>query len=171
MGRDIWPNLFQNRLFRTVALHQRLSGPRLIGEVRRITTDATPQAIGLAGWWNRAYIRVSAEETMAPLVEHDDREAGIADKELAGLAIGSVDGYVAHPNTVLFVRAGNMNAVGWAAKEKARSKCARMILMRYLFWCVKRGLDVVIFYLRTNRNVTAGAVTRLADGGPGRLGN
>lgn len=130
-----------------------------------ITTDAKPQIIGTVGRENRTYIRVSPEDTMAFWLVHDGGQAGIADKELMALVIGSLDGYADRSNAVLFVRVGNMDAVCWAIKGKGRSKFARMILSTYLLWFVKHGEDVVTFYLRTNQNVTADEVERLADGG------
>ena len=30
-------------------------------------------------------------------------------------------------------------------KRKTRSKVARMLLITFLTWCVKRGVDVVVF--------------------------
>lgn len=44
-----------------------------------------------------------------------------------------------------------------------RSKFAREVLSTFLFWCVKRGVAAIFFYLRENRNITADAVTRLAE--------
>ena len=79
--------------------------------------------------------------------------AGIEDKELMGLSIGSVDGFSAHPDACLSVGIDNMNAARCVAKGKTRSKCARMLLSPFLTWCVKLGAEVVAFYPRTDHKL------------------
>ena len=106
-------------------------GHRVVGEVRRITTDAAPSIIGAVGWNNSAYIIVSEAETMAPFAEEDGRMAGLAAKDLMGLAIGSVAGFAAHPDTVLFVGVDNMNDVCWVVKGKTRRKFDRELLIAF----------------------------------------
>lgn len=77
-----------------------------------------------------------------------------------GLVLGSVTGFAAHPGDVLFIGVGNLNAVAWAIRGKSRGKFAREFLSTFLLWCVYRGIEVIIFYLRTNRNVTSDEITR-----------
>ena len=85
----------------------------------------------------------------------DGLQAGIADKELMGLVLGSVDGFAAHPGTVLFIGVGNLNAAAWVVRGKSRGEFDRKLLGTFLLWCVYHGIEVIIFYLRTNHNVTA----------------
>ena len=116
----VWLSLFSNSLARTLALHRRFSGPRVIEEVSSITTDDTPAIIGMVGWRDRKFLRVKADETMKDYVDDDGLRAGIADKELMGLVIGGVDGFAAHPGAVLFIGVGNLNAVAWVIRGGSR---------------------------------------------------
>ena len=79
--------------------------------VRRIATDATPSIIGSVDWEQGTYLRVPAVETMAAVMEDDVKLAGIADKELMGIASGSLAGFPARPNAVLFIGVDNTNAM------------------------------------------------------------
>ena len=160
------PTLFPNKVTITVALHRRFPGPRVAEEVRRITTDSTPSIIGVVDWYTGTYIRVPAVETMSAIMDEDGELSGIADKELTGRVIGSVAGFAAHPDTVLFVGVDNMNSAFWATRGKTRSKFARLLLIPFLMWCVKRGVEVVVFYIRTNHNITADAIARLGESDP-----
>ena len=135
---NVWPSLCKNSLSRALALHRRFAGPRVIEEVRWITSDATPDVIGAVDWRNSTYIRVDAEETTKDYVGTDGLQAGSADKELTGLVIGRVCGFSAQPGTVLFVGVGNLNAPAWVIKGKARGKFARRLLRTFLPWCVHR---------------------------------
>ena len=47
---DMWPNLFLNKLARTLAMRRRFSGPCVIEEARWLATDAAPKVIGAADW-------------------------------------------------------------------------------------------------------------------------
>ena len=121
---DIWKTLFQNKLSRTLALRRRFPGPMIIDEVSWIATDAAPQAIGASDWRDRTYIRAGAGEIMKDYADADGRQAGIADKEPMGLAIGSVAVFSAQPDTVLFVGVDNLNAVCRIVKGGPRRKFA-----------------------------------------------
>ena len=77
----------KKKLARTVALSRRFSCPRIAGEVRWITNDATPGLIGAFGWGNRTYIRAPAAESTEAFAEDDGRPEIIADKELMCLAL------------------------------------------------------------------------------------
>ena len=101
-----------------------------------ITTDATPSIIGVVGWRERTYIRLDAEETMKEYAEADGLQAGIADKELMGLVLGSVAGFAAHPGDVLFIGVDNLNAVDWVIRGKSRGEFARGLLSTFLLWFV-----------------------------------
>ena len=158
-----WPTLFRNSLSRTVAPHQRFTGPRVLEEVSRITTDATPSVIGVVDWKDRTFIRADAEQMMKFYVDMDGLEAGIADKESMGLVLGSVAGFAAHPGAILFLGIDNLNAVYWVIKGKSRGKFARKLLSNFLLWRVYRGIEVIIFYLRTNHNVKADEITRVGE--------
>ena len=46
----------------------------------------------------------------------DVMQAGIADKELMGRAIGSLAGYSARHNTALFIGVGNLVDMSWVAE-------------------------------------------------------
>ena len=94
---EAWGTLFRNTLHRTIAIRRRFLGPRIQEKVSWATTDATPRIIGVFDWRERTYIRVDAEETMKEYGEADGLQAGIADKELMGLVLGSVAGFSAHP--------------------------------------------------------------------------
>ena len=100
-----------SKLARTVALHRRFSGPRIAEEVRWITADSTTGLIGAVEWKNRTYIRVHTVDTMAFFVEDDGELAGIADKELTCMAIGSLVRFPARPEAVLFVGVDNTDAI------------------------------------------------------------
>ena len=98
-------------------------------------------------------------------MEDDGRLAGISDKELMGLAIGSVAGFPAHAEAVLVNGVDNMNAMWWVARGKTRRKFARRLMSTFFImarqaWCRSSG-----FYLRTNRNVAAYEITRLEETG------
>ena len=125
LGATVWPTLFQNRIVRVVELHRRFAGPRVADEVRWLTTDATPGVIVVVDWKTRTYVRVPVVETTADFDEDDGKLAGISDKELMGLAIGSVAGFAAKPDTVRFIGVDNMNAMRWVARGNTRSKFAR----------------------------------------------
>ena len=56
-----------------------------------------------------------------------------------------------------------MDAMCWVARGNTRSMFARRLLIAYLLWCVKRGVEVAVSYLRTSRNVTADDIARLDD--------
>ena len=114
-------------------------------------------------WKNRTYIRVPEIATVADFVEEDGKLAGIAGKKLMGLVIGIAAGFPAHPDTVLFVGVDNMNATRWVTRGKTRSNVTRMLLSTFSMWCVKHGVEWLVYYLRTNRNVTADEITRLDD--------
>ena len=162
-GEAVWPTLFVNSLPTTLALRRRFSGPRVIEEVSWVTTDAAPELIGSVDWRSRTYIRVNADETTKDYVEQDGPQSGITDKHLMRMAIGGVDGFGAHPGAVLFIGVDNLNAVDWVIEGMARGKFARKLLITFFFWCVQQGIEVVVFYLRTNRNITAGEITRLEE--------
>ena len=133
---EAWSSLYKNTLVRTIAPHRRFSGPRIIEDVRWITTDATPRIIGVVNLRARNYIRVDAEETMNDYVEADGLQAGISNKELTGLVLGSVAGYAAHPGAVLFVGVGNLNDVACVVRGKSRGKAPRKLMITFLLWCV-----------------------------------
>ena len=131
-----WPTLSQNSIERTVALHHRFSGPRIQEEISWITTDAALKVIGVVDWKDRTFIRADADQLMKFYVDKDGLTAGIADKELMGLVLGSVAGFAAHPGTILFLGVDNLNVVYWVAKGKSRGKFARKLLSNFLLWCV-----------------------------------
>ena len=47
--REVRPTLFQNSTDRALALRRRFTGPRIAEEVCWISTDATPDAVGVLG--------------------------------------------------------------------------------------------------------------------------
>ena len=158
-----WPTLFQNSIERTVASHHRFSGPRVQEEMSWLTTDATLNVIGVVDWKNRTFLRADADQLMKFYVDKDGLTAGIADMELMGLVLGGVDGFAAHPGAILFIGVDNLNAVYWVIKGKPRGEFARKLLSNFLLRCVYNGVEVIIFYLRTNHNVTADEITRVEE--------
>ena len=96
-------------------------------------------------------------------VESDGLHARIEDKELMGMAAGSVAGCAAHPDTVLSIGVDNINAVSWVLRGKSRWEFAMELLSAFLMWRAHQWIEVVIFYLRTNHNVKADEVTRMED--------
>ena len=100
---------------------------------------------------------------MADFVVEDGKMAGISDKELMGLVIGSAAGFSAHSDTVLFVGVGNMNAMCWVTRGGTRSKFDRRLMITFLMWRVDKVVEVAVCYLRTNHNVAADEITRLDD--------
>ena len=82
-----------------------------------------------------------------------------------GLVIGSVVGCAARPGTVLFFGADNLDAVALVVRGKSRGKFPRRLLSTFLRWCVQQGIEVVVFYLRTNHNIAADEITRLEEAG------
>ena len=108
LGRDetARPTLFQNTLIRTISIRRRFSAPRVIEEARWITTDATPSIIGAVDWRARTSLRVDAGGTTKDYVDSDGFQDGIADIELMGVVLGSVDGLPAHPRGRLIHRRG-----------------------------------------------------------------
>ena len=165
-GEIARPTLFQNSIERTVALHHRFPGPRVREEKRWLTTDAAPNVIGVVDWENRTFLRADAEHLMKFYVDKDGLTAGIAGKELMGLVLGSVAGFPAHPGAILFIGVDNLNAVYWVIKGKSRGKFARKLLSNFLLRCAYLGIGVIIFYLRTNHNVTADEITRVGEKNP-----
>ena len=67
--------------------------------------------IGSVDFRDKTYIRVDTAEIMKDYADADGRQAGIDDEELMGLAIWSVAGFPAHPDTVLYIGVDNPNAV------------------------------------------------------------
>ena len=160
---EAWPTLFKNSLTRPIAIRRRFSAPRIQEEVSWIATDATPSIIGVVDWRARNYIRADAEETMKDYVEEAGLQSVISDKELMELVLGSVAGFAAHPGAVLFIGVDNVGAPAWAIRGKSRGKFARGLLSTFLLWRLYHGIEVIIFYLRTNHNVTADEIIRLED--------
>ena len=147
------------------------SGPIIQEEISWLTTDATLKVIGVVDWENRTFIRADADQLMKFYIDKDGMTPGIADKELVGLVLGGVAGYAAHPGTILFLGVDSLNAVYWVIKGKSRGKFARKLLSNFLLWCVYNGIEVIIFYLRTNRNVTADEITRVEENALVNWGN
>ena len=67
------------------------------------------------------------------------------------------------PDTVLFVGVDNTNAMLWVTRGETWSKFERRLLITFSMWFVKNGVEVAVFYLRTNHNAAADEVTRLDD--------
>ena len=161
-------NAARNNLSRTVAIRRLFSARMVWGEVRRATTDPTPHVVGAAEWGGRKYMRAAAEELMATFVAEGGRREGIADKELAGLAIGRLAGFPGQSDAVLVAGVDNKSAVCWLVKGRSRSKFARNFLSTFLFWWVKHGSGGVIFYLENIHIITDGDVAKMGDGGSPR---
>ena len=98
---------------------------------------------------------------MQDFPDPDGRHPGIADKELMGPIAGIAAGHSARPGLVLFVGVDNTHAVCWVVKGKARSAFSRKLLSTLLLRGVMNGVGIIVFYLRTHRNLTADEITRI----------
>ena len=61
---------------------------------------------------------------------------------------------------VLFVGTDNRNVFDWMSKGRARSRRARSMLSRLLFWSVAKGLGIFVFFIRRGHNASADLLTR-----------
>ena len=62
-----------------------------------------PKCDRRCGLEERNLLRPDADQLMKFYADKDGLSAGIADKELAGLVLGSVGGFAAHPGAILFI--------------------------------------------------------------------
>ena len=110
-----------------------LRGSRYVGmsDGRRLILPMG--SIGVSDCASWEYIRLSADYLFDTFGSNSQRHPAIADKELMGLALGSVAGAAAQPQEVLLIGVGNMNSVCWVGTGTARSRFSRKSMSNFCY--------------------------------------
>ena len=61
---------------------------------------------------------------------------------------------------IVILGTDNRNVFSWIRKGKARVGRSRRMLAAFLLWCLRNDIEVIPFYMRTNRNLSADFITR-----------
>ena len=61
---------------------------------------------------------------------------------------------------MVIVATDNLDVFPWLRKGKARVGRVRRMLTAFLLWCIHYGIDVIPFYIRSHRNLSADMITR-----------
>ena len=158
---DNWKLLFQCSLERLQVMQQRLSGTMENHQAIWTSGDATLDQMAGINWKSKEYFRLSPEDLLSDFHQGDNRTYQIAEVELiTSVGIVVFWGDIWQGNQVILLGTDNQNTFSWLDNKTAKKGLALRITATLHVWCIKNGIEVYPFYLRSLRNIRPDFISR-----------